>query len=251
MGIFKRLFRIGAAEANAALDKMEDPVKMTEQGIRDMKADLNTSLKGLAEIKALAIRTRREMSEAKNEAAQYEQKAIMLVQKAEQGAIDIAEADRLANEALSRKQQAAERAVMTGQTLQQQEAQVAQMESNINRLKSQIGKWENEAKTLKARVRVSQASAKVNKQLANIDSSSTVALLEKMKEKVDQQEALAQSYGEIADANKSVDDEINQALGSSNPTLQIGSGGTGAGSDASAGMSDLDKLKAKLNAGKQ
>ena len=32
-GWLKRLFGIVEAEANAALDKMEDPVKMTEQGI--------------------------------------------------------------------------------------------------------------------------------------------------------------------------------------------------------------------------
>ena len=31
--IFRRLFRIGKAEANSAIDKMEDPIKMTEQGI--------------------------------------------------------------------------------------------------------------------------------------------------------------------------------------------------------------------------
>ena len=40
MSIFKRLFGIGSAEVNSALDKLEDPVKMTEQGIRDLKQDL-------------------------------------------------------------------------------------------------------------------------------------------------------------------------------------------------------------------
>ena len=35
-----------------------------------------------------------------------------------------------------------------------------------------------------------------------------------MKEKVAQQEALAESYGEIAAENKSVDDEIDKAIGS-------------------------------------
>ena len=36
----KRLFRIGKAEAHSALDKLADPVKTTEQGIRDLKANL-------------------------------------------------------------------------------------------------------------------------------------------------------------------------------------------------------------------
>ena len=34
------------------MDKLEDPIKMTEQGIRDMKKDLESSLKALAEVKA-------------------------------------------------------------------------------------------------------------------------------------------------------------------------------------------------------
>ena len=38
MNIFKRLFRIGAAETNSLVDKLEDPIKMTEQGIRDLLA---------------------------------------------------------------------------------------------------------------------------------------------------------------------------------------------------------------------
>ena len=40
MNIFKRLFRISQAEIHAAVDKMEDPVKMTEQGLGDLRQDL-------------------------------------------------------------------------------------------------------------------------------------------------------------------------------------------------------------------
>ncbi len=238
MGFFKRIFTMGAAEANAALDKIEDPVKMTEQGIRDMKNDLNESLKGLAEVKAQAIRARKDLEAAKSEAAEYEQKAIMLIQRAETGQIDPAEADRLATEALNRKEQALQRATSQQQIVQTQEAAVSKMESNVQRLKSQIGHWENEAKTLKARAKVSQASTKLNKQLANIDSSSTVSMLERMKDKVAQQEALAESYGDMADTSRSVDEEIDKVL--------LGSGGTSTG----GGSAQLEALKARLSAGK-
>jgi len=237
MGFFKRVFSMGAAEANAALDKLEDPVKMTEQGIREMKSDLNESLKGLAEVKAQAIRARKDLEAAKSEAGEYEQKAIMLIQRAETGQIDPVEADRLATEALNRKEQAMQRATSQQQMVQTQEAAVSKMESNVQRLKSQIGHWENEAKTLKARAKVSQASTKLNKQLANIDSSSTVGMLERMKDKVAQQEALAESYGDMADTSRSVDDEIDKAL--------LGSGGSSAGGSAA-----LDALKARLTSGK-
>ena len=51
----KRLFRIGKAEAHSALDKLEDPVKMTEQGIRDLKANLEKAMVAMAEVKAMGI----------------------------------------------------------------------------------------------------------------------------------------------------------------------------------------------------
>jgi len=47
--------------------------------------------------------------------------------------------------------------------------------------------------------------------MAEIDSSSTVSMLERMKEKVAQEEALAEAYGDIAGASKSIDDELEKA----------------------------------------
>lgn len=213
MSIFKRLFNIGSAEVNKAVDKLEDPIKMTEQGIRDLKGDLNKSLQSLAQVKAIAIRTRNDIQQSKAQAAQYENKAVLLLKKAQSGALDTNEADRLASTALTKKEQKLQHIGSQEKILHTQEAQVAKMEQNIQRLKSQISKWESELKTLKARHKVSQAQSKLNKQLANIDSSSTVSMLERMKEKVDEQEALAESYGDIADANITVDEEINKALG--------------------------------------
>ena len=55
-GIFQRLFKTGQAEAHALVDKLEDPIKISEQAVRDLKKDLADSLKSLAEVKALAIR---------------------------------------------------------------------------------------------------------------------------------------------------------------------------------------------------
>jgi phage shock protein A len=62
-------------------------------------------------------------------------------------------------------------------------------------------------------MKVSTATKTMNKQLAKIDTSSTVSMLERMKNKVEQEEALAQSYGEIAAEPKSLDDEIDKAIG--------------------------------------
>jgi len=215
MGIFSRLFNVGKAEAHAAIDKLEDPIKMTEQGIRDLKKDLDKSLKALAEVKALAIRSKRELNEETAKAQNYEQKAMLLLQKAERGELEMSEAERLATEALTRKEEATTNAGRAQEEVSRFDTNISQLDANVKKLKSTITRYENELRTLKARARVSEATQKINKQLSGIDSSGTVSMLEKMKDKVAQQEAMAEAYGEISVENRSLDDEIDATLSDS------------------------------------
>ncbi len=213
MNIFKRLFRIGQAEMHAAVDKMEDPIAMTEQGIREMRDDLEKAMEGLAQIKALAIRTRNDKNKKSAEAQDYEKKAVLLLTKAQKGELKMSQAERLAKEALTLKDQY----MAEVQSLEEQQAihekSADEIQKNVEVLKFNITKWENELRTLKSRVRVSKATKEVNKQMARIDSNSTISMLERMKEKVEEEEALAEAYGSLASQDKSVDDEINKAIG--------------------------------------
>jgi phage shock protein A len=236
MNFLKRLFKIGQSEAHSAIDKLEDPIKLTEQGIRDMKADLDKSLKALAEVKAMAIRSRNDHQTYVNSAKDYEEKAMLLLQRAEKGELDTDEADRLATEALVKKDDNVRLGAQALTEKERFENSVRQLEGNIKTIKSNISKWQTELKTLKARVTVSQATKNLNKQLAQIDSSDTVSMLERMKEKVAQEEALAESYGEIANESRSLDQDIDKAL---------------EGSKSSKASDDLAALKAKMGKNKK
>ncbi len=215
MNIFKRLFKIGQSEANSAIDKMEDPIKMTEQGIRDMKQDLEKSLEALAQVKALAIRAKNEQEEHQDKAEDYHNKAILILKKAEKEQMEKEEADRLAKQALVKKEEAQQHVTRAKEEVKKFNESIAQLENNIQGIKANISNWENELKTLKARVKVSNATKNLNKQMAEIDSASTVSMLERMKEKVAQEEALAEAYGDIANASKSIDEELEKAADTS------------------------------------
>ena len=102
-GLFSRLFSLGKAEAHSLVDKIEDPIKMTEQGIRDLKKDLQDSMKSLAEVKGIVMRMRNDSENQKKASVDYERKAMALLQNGQQGKLDSNEAERLATEALSRK----------------------------------------------------------------------------------------------------------------------------------------------------
>lgn len=265
MSLWERIKRLFRAETHAQLDKMEDAVKMTDQGLRELREKLAQGQQGLAQAKAAALQEKKLFEDEKRASADYEQKAMLLLQKAQKGEISAEEADRLAALALEKKQQL--QAVMETRlrNIQQYDAMTEAMTAQIQKLKDQINTWEAEAKMLKAKAKVNEAALLVNKSLAGVDANDTVAMLEKMKSKVDEQGALAESYGQIANANTSLDDQLNKALGPSaatssaallelkakmaaqNPAIDAGKSADAPASGAdSAPLSDLDKLKQQL-----
>lgn len=229
--IFQRMFKVGQSQAHSAMDKFEDPIKMTEQGIRDLKKDLQGSMRSLAEVKGVAIRLKKEAEDNKRLAADYERKAMMLLKKTQSGELESAQAERLATEALNRKDECSQKAVSVMQNWEQQDKMASQLQANVSKLKSTVSSYENELITLRARAKTAAATRKINEQVARVDSTGTIAMLEKMKAKVEEDESLAQSYGELASAETSVDDEINAAL---------------AGSQLTPASDKLAALKAKM-----
>ncbi len=231
MSIFSRIFKFFQSEAHSVVDQLEDPIKMTEQGIRDLKTDLSSAMRSLAEVKSISIRMRKDGEDQKKIAADYERKAMMILQKAKTGGLDAAEADRLATEALTKKEDAAKRATEFLKNHKQQQKMADQLQVKVNKLKSAISKYENELITLRARARTADSMKKINKQMAKVDASSTVAMLEKMKDKVTEEESLAEAYGELADSTQSIDEEIDKAL---------------EGASKASAEDSLAKLKAKM-----
>ena len=146
--------------------------------------------------------------------------------------LDAAEAERLATEALSRKETAAQEAVRLSKELIAQEGMSNQLQRNVEKLRTTIQRYENDLITLRARAKTASATKKLNAQIAQVDSGGTIAMLEKMRAKVEEDESLAKAYGEIADTSTSVDDEIEKALGT--------------GSNLPQASDSLAALKAKM-----
>jgi phage shock protein A len=156
---------------------------------------------------------------------------MLLLQRSQDGQMDQEQADRLATEALTKKESASERATRLLKDANQQQQMSAQLQERVGKLKSTVSTYENELLTLRARAKTAESTRKINQQLAKVDSSSTITMLERMKQKVEEDEALAQAYGEVADVDTSIDSEIDRALAS------------GQSADA---QDKLQKLKAKM-----
>ena len=219
--MFKRFFNISKSNVNAAIDRFEDPIKMTEQGIRDLKKDLNAAMQSLAQVKAIAIRTRKEAVAKQRLAQEYEEKARQLLLKAGNGSLDTAEAERLATIALDEQTKLQAENQRYSQEATGHETMAKDLDTKVARLRSTITTYDNELATLKARAKTAASTKKINGQLAAIDTSGTIAMLERMKERVEEDESLASAYGELADQENTVDKEIDLALVDKTPQASV------------------------------
>ena len=219
--IFRRMFRVAESNAHAALDHFEDPIKMTEQGIRDLKKNLQAAMVSLAQVKALAMRLQKEAGDHRKRAADYERKAMLLLRRAEAGEMEAGEAERLATAALEKKEDAIQQAARVGGDHETQQRMADQLQAKVADVKRQINKYQNELVTLRARARTASSMRKINQQLAGADTGGTIAMLEKMKDRVREEESLAEAYDEIVDVGGAIDNDIDKALA----TPSAGAGG--------------------------
>ncbi len=235
MGVFQRIFKTAQSQAHSLVDQMEDPIKTTEQAVRDLKKDLHGAMQSLAQVKAIAIRLKKDSDDQKKTAQDHERKAMLLLQKMESGDLAQDEAERLATELLSKKEDAARRAATLLEDHKQQQKMADQLQTKVEKLKQTITRYDNELVTLRARARTAKSMRKINQQLSNVDSSGTIATLERMKDKVMEEESLAQAYGEMSDNTSDLDDQIEKALAPS----------------AAQGSESLAQLKKKMGIGSQ
>jgi phage shock protein A len=169
-------------------------------------------MQSLAQVKAIAIRLKKDSDDQKKLGKDYERKAMLLLQKMKSGDLDAADAERLATEALSKKEGALQRAGTLKKDHEQQKNMGDQLQAKVQTLKETISRYETELVTLRARAKTATSMRKLNQQMSTVNSSGTIALLEKMKDKVMEEESLAEAYGEMTDGSVSLDEEIDRTL---------------------------------------
>lgn len=227
-GFFTRLFGVAKSEGHALIDKLEDPIKMTEQGLRDLRKDLELSMRSLAQVKAECIRMQRDADDQRRAAEDCERKAKLLLTRMKDGELPADKAEALAAEALNLQKESLERCNTLETQHATQRRAAEQLQTKVNKLHQTIRKYENELLTLKARARTAQSMRKINQQLAGVDSSSTISMLEKMKTRVVEEESLAEAYGEVGASVTTVEQEIDDTL-------------RGSAATSSASLADLKK----------
>ncbi|MEK3787451.1 PspA/IM30 family protein [Paenibacillus sp. FSL K6-1230] len=199
MSIFKRLRDLTLSNIHAVIDKAEDPIKMTEQYIRDMREDLEDAEKAVAA--QIAI-------EKKFKQLYEEQTA--LAQKREEQAHTAAKAQNveLARLALEEKKTAEDKAAEYKASYEQNKASADQLRAKLTEMRKQLEEMKSKRETLVARYQAAKAQTEINKSMSTFSTDSAASGMKRMEEKMLQMEARAEASNELADKGKSLDDEM-------------------------------------------
>lgn len=203
MSIFKRLRDLTMSNINAIIDKAEDPIKMTDQYIRDMTEDLEDAEKAVASQIAIEKRFK----------ALYEEQAA-LVEKRTQQAHTAAQAQNieLARRALEEKKAAEAKRDEYKASYDQNKLAADNLRSKLDEMRKQLTAMKNKRETLVARYNAAKAQTEINKAMNGFSSDSASSGLQRMEEKMLQMEARAEASNELNTKEKSLDEEF-ESLG--------------------------------------
>ena len=189
MGIFSRIFKVGEAHANRAIDRLEKPEVMLEQAIRDQNKAIQVAKEKIQAVIATERQSKAQLDKEKHEKMQWEERANFALKEN--------------NESLATK------ALMRAETHQKNIASLTpnwQLQNDsIGHLKIELQKMQddlNELKRNKDIIIAQSKSAEVKKSIyearAAIGKNNTTDLIARMKTKADRQSYEAEAAKELA-----------------------------------------------------
>ena len=191
MGIFSRLKTLIAGNINAAIGKAEKPEIILNQLIVEMNEQLIESKKAVAIAIADEKKLEREKDKQFVQAAEWERKAMLAVTNNK---------DDLAKEALLRKQEYDNAALEYQKQWEAQKTSVDQLKESLRELQNKIEEAQRKKNLLIARAKRAEAQQKIQNTISNVtDNRSAFDAFDRMSEKVDRMEAMADASKEIAD----------------------------------------------------
>ena len=224
MNIFSRFSTMIKSNINDLISRAENPEKMLNQIIIDMRDQLAKAKREVAGAIADERKLQRQLADAKKERQAWEKRAMLAVQQGR---------DDLAKQALVRQQEHAEQASALEQTWQAQAAETEKLKGSLRQLNDKIEEAKRKRNLLIAKQKRAQAQRRIHETMSGLSDTSAFEAFNRMAEKIDEEERrnLAQA-------------EVTEAL--TGDTLETEFVRLESGSDASDVDDKLLALKAKM-----
>jgi phage shock protein A len=210
MNLLDRISRLIRANLNDLLRRAEDPEKIIEQAVLDMKEALKEARKQVAAAMAEAKRLEREVESHLKEAALWEEKAKEALK---------AGREDLAKEALRRRKRALDLAEGFKAQLEEQKGLTDRLMTQLKALEAKIDEAEARKKLLLARKKGVEAAEAVRRMESRLEGHPALEAFEEMEARIlameDRHEALKELDGQDLDkelsalsADKEVEEEL-------------------------------------------
>ncbi|PID59041.1 hypothetical protein CSB45_01110 [candidate division KSB3 bacterium] len=209
MGIFSRMSDIFKANINDLIDKAEDPAKLMDQMVREMREQLREAkiqvARAIADEKKLHHQLRQNQVQSKN----WESKAMLALKQGDEG---------LAKEALKQKKTYDGLAASVQGQWEEQNTLSSKLKDNLRALESKIDEARRKKEILLARQKRAEAQKKIHEVMSGLNDKSAFATFDRMEQRVLEIEAQSDAAVELeveslddrfkALESSSVDDEL-------------------------------------------
>lgn len=188
MGLFSRLGTLFRSNINELINKAEDPEKMLNQVLVDMKGQLVEAKKQVAVAIADEKRIKKQLDQERAKSADWEKKAMLAIKAGDDG---------LARAALARKSDHDEVAATLEQQWEAQKESVEKLKEALRGLDHKIEEAKRKRNILVSRKKRAEAQRMINETLASINSKGSYDTFERMEDRITQLEAESEATAEL------------------------------------------------------
>jgi phage shock protein A len=189
MGILERVATVIKSNLNALINKAEDPEKMLDQILMQMREQLAEAKREVAVTIADEKRLGAQLEAELEQVREWEQRAMLAVQKGD---------DELAREALRRKADHEQIAIGYKKQWDTQKASAENLKNALRALSQKIEEAARKKNLLIARQKRAEAQKHIHEVMTGLTDSSAFETFDRMEAKVDQLEAQAGAAVEIS-----------------------------------------------------
>jgi phage shock protein A len=188
MGIWDRFTTLLKSNINDLISRAENPEKMLDQIVVDMRSQLQKAKQQVAAAIADEKRLKDQAEQEYKAAQDWEQKAMLAVKEGR---------DDLAKQALVRQGEHFAHGQQLESTWQSHQAETEKLKNSLRDLNDKIEEAKRKKNLLLARQRRAQAQARINETMSSMSEKSAFEAFARMEERIDQNERMLKASTEI------------------------------------------------------
>jgi phage shock protein A len=188
MGIFDRLSSLLRSNINDLISRAEDPEKMLNQILVDMRGQLAKAKQQVATAIADEKRLRDQADAEFRQGHDWEQKAVLAVKE---------NRDDLAKQALMRQGEHVSAGTQLEQTWEQHRAETEKLKNSLRDLNDKIEEAKRKKNLLVARQRRAQAQKRIHETMSSLSEKSAFEAFARMEERIENSERQLKASVEI------------------------------------------------------